>query len=452
MPRPLRSLRSLRPLRPLRTLHTRIFYGWYIVAVAAVAQFATAGMQIYAIGVFLKPMTEDLGWSRESFSGVQAVSTVVSGLAGLAIGGMVDRRGPRILLIVGGVTAGAALCAISRVGEVWEFYLLRGVGQTLGAAMMGNLVVNVTVAKWFVARRGMAISMASLGISLGGVLLSPILTLVIAAYDWRAGWVLLGVMVWVLTIPCALVIRATPERHGLLPDGMTSEEARTYAQERHRASAATEVQWTRAEAIRTPAIWMVIAAYGLGGIGLGALFLHLIPFLTDQGFGTGTAAVLFGSQAWSSLLSKPVWGMLMDRFHARYLSAAGFTIVAASTALLIPAASTGSIPLMVLVLLAYGFGTGGWIPLQETVWASYFGRLHLGAIRAVGMPFSIVFGAGGPWFAGIIYDRTLSYAAAFTTFALVQLIGVVLLLLAHPPRHPSAAADGAVERAGVASA
>ncbi|MFA7248170.1 MAG: MFS transporter [Dehalococcoidia bacterium] len=417
-------------------VRTGLFYGWYIVLVALVAQFIAGGTQIYAIGVFLKPMTEELGWSRESFSAVQTVSTVVMGISGLAIGGLLDRRGPRMLLLLGGVIAGASLCAIGAVHELWQFYLLRGVGQTLGAAMMGNLVVNVTVAKWFVARRGMAISMASLGISLGGVLLAPLISVITDAYGWRSAWVLLGVMVWVLIIPSAFVIRATPEQYGLTPDGLSPEEALAYTQRKRRASAATEVQWTRSEAIRTPTIWMVITAYGLGGIGLGALFLHLIPFLTDQGFGRSTAAVLFGSQAWASLLAKPVWGALMDRFHARFLSAAGFTLTAGSIALMIPAASTGSLWLTGLVLFVYGFGVGGVVPLQETVWASYFGRLHLGEIRSVGMPFSIIFGAGGPLFAGTLYDHTGSYAIAFASFSVVQLLGVVLLLLARAPTRP----------------
>lgn len=420
-----------------KRIGTGIFYGWYIVAIAIVVQFVFGGTQVYVAGTFLKPMTEELGWSRESFSAVQTVSTVVMGGAGLFIGGLVDRRGPRVLLLAGGLIAGAALCVLSQVHEVWQFYLLRGVAQTLGAAMMGNLVVNVTVAKWFVVRRGMAISIASLGISLGGVLTAPLTSMFIEGHGWRPAWVILGIMVWTLILPCALLIRATPEQQGLHPDGLSPEEAQAYSTQRRRASSATEIHWTRAEAIRTPTIWLVIAAYGLGNIGLGALFLHMIPFLSDVGFDRSTAAWLFGLQAWSSLMSKPVWGWLMDRVHARYLSAGGFALTGASMALMSPIASTGSIWLTGAVLLIYGFGIGGVVPLQETVWASYFGRLHLGDVRSVAMPFTIVFGAGGPLFAGILFDRTGSYTWAFTSFAAVQMLGVVLLLLAKAPRHPS---------------
>jgi sugar phosphate permease len=413
-----------------------IFYGWYIVGVALVAQFVAMGTQAYAIGVFLKPMTHDLGWSRESFSAVQTVSTFVMGAIGLFVGGMIDRRGPRLLMFFGGIIAGAALIGTSRVQELWQFYLLRGVAQTIGNAMLGNLVVNVTVARWFVARRGMAVSIASAGVSLGGVLMAPVVAMWVDAYGWRTSWVLLGIVVWVLVLPSSLIMRKSPEAAGLMPDGMTAEEAAAYSATKKRASAVSEVQWTRPQAIRTRTIWFVIVAYGTANVGLGALLLHMIPFLTDKGFSRGTAALLFSIQAWSALLSKPLWGMLMDRFHARFLSAVGFMTAAFSIVALLLAAQTGSELMVMAVLAVYGLGIGGTVPLQETVWASYFGRMHLGEIRSVAMPFSIIFSAGGPLLAGYLYDRTGNYVAAFLTFAAFSVVGFVFILLARPPVPP----------------
>lgn len=430
-----------------------VFYGWYIVGVALVAQFVAMGTQSYAIGVFLKPMTQELHWSRESFSAVQTVSTVVTGVLGLIIGGLLDRRGPRLLMFMGGVIAGTALCATSLVHELWQFYLLRGVAQTVGTAMMGNLVVNVTVSKWFVVRRGMAVSIASAGVSLGGVLMTPLVSVVTDAYGWRPAWIVLGAIVWMLVLPSAFVVRRTPEDYGLMPDGMSLERAREYSDERKRASSVSEVQWTRPEAIRTRTIWLVIAAYGTANIGLGAMLLHMIPFLTDQGFSKGTAALLFSVQAWSALLSKPLWGMLMDRFHARFLSAAGFLVAAASIVALLVTGGGGSQLAVGVVLACYGFGIGGTVPLQETVWASYFGRQHLGKIRSVAMPFSILFGAGGPLLAGFLYDSTGSYTSAFLIFAVFQVLGFMLILLARPPKRPARTGDlhGSADAAAASS-
>jgi sugar phosphate permease len=172
-----------------------IFYGWYIVGVALIAQFVAAGTSSYASGVFLKPMTENLGWSRADFSAVQTVSTFVTGALGLFVGVQMDRRGPRLLMLAGGIVSGAALMMLSSVHSLWQFYLISGVGQTAGNAMLGNLVVNVTVSRWFVARRGMAVAIASAGVSMGGVVMTPLSSWWVDQYGWQTDWVLMGLLV-----------------------------------------------------------------------------------------------------------------------------------------------------------------------------------------------------------------------------------------------------------------
>ncbi|MGK2966289.1 MAG: MFS transporter [Tepidiformaceae bacterium] len=412
------------------------FYGWFIVAVAVIGQFISAGTQAYAIGAFLKPMTADLGWSRESFSLVQTIGVGVGGVVGLFIGGFIDRRGPRLLMFIGGILTGATVMLTSQVTELWQFYLVRGVGQALGLALVGNLVVNVTVAKWFVVRRGMAVAIASIGISLGGVIMTPLVTWWVETYDWQTAWILLGILIWVLSLPSALIMRRSPEDMGLLPDGMSAEEAVAYSAKTKRASATSEVQWTRAQAVRTKALWLIIVGYGSATLGLGALLFHMLSFLTDAGFTSGKAAFLFAVFSWAALLCKFVWGPLMDRFHARSLSALGFGISAISIAALVGAGRAESEPLMVMALIVYGFGIGGIAPLQETVWASYFGRAHLGEIRAVAMPFTIVFSAGGPFLGGALFDRTGTYDTAFFIFAAFSGLAFLMLLIARAPSLP----------------
>ncbi len=413
------------------------FYGWYIVAAAVAAQFISVGTQAYVTGVFLKPMTTDLGWSRSEFSAVQTVSTFVMGTVGFLIGSAIDKRGPRRLMLIGTVICAASLMLTSQVETAWHFYIVRGIGQTVGNALLGNLVVNVTVAKWFVVRRGMAVSIASAGVSLSGVIMTPLAAWWIGEYGWRSGWVMLGVLALIVMVPASLMMRRSPEDQGLLPDGMTHDEAVAFSATHRRASAVSEVQWTRHDAIRTRTIWLVIFAYGVANIGLGALMLHTIPFLTDSGFNASTAALLFGTLAWAALLSKIFWGYLMDRFHARFLSASAFLTMGAGTLALVGVAHSGSAWMAFGVLLAYGLAMGGTMPLQETVWASYFGRAHLGQIRAVAMPFTILFSAGGPLLAGAVFDRTGSYDGALTTFSVFSIIGFVLILLARPPKPPA---------------
>lgn len=415
-----------------------IFYGWYIVAVAILVQAISVGVSAFAGGVFLKPMTEDLGWARSDFAAVQTVSQVIMGMSGFAIGGMLDRRGPRRLMIIGAVISGLSLVATAAVQEPWQFYVVRGIGQTVGMALVGNLIVNVTLARWFVARRGTAIAMAAIGFSLGGILLSPLMAWWIELWGWRETWVILGVLTWLVVIPCAFVMRRAPEDYGLTPDGMDDERAAEYAHAHGRPPAGSEVSWTRAQALRTRTLWLVIMAYGMGTVTLGALLLHAIPFLTDHGVNSSEAALLLSGLSWASLVSKFFWAPLMDRIHPRYLSAAGFLITGGATIGLIGAGELESAPLMGLSLIIFGAAAGGTVPLQETVWASYFGRAHLGSVRSVGMPVSIVFSAGGPLLGGVLYDATSSYTIAFLIFAACSLIGCLLILFARPPLPPLA--------------
>jgi MFS family permease len=165
--------------------------------------------------------------------------------------------------------------------------------------------------------------------------------------------------------------------------------------------------------------------------------LHSIPLLTDAGFSSSRAAFLFGLQAWSALISKPIWGALMQRIHARVLSAWSLVGVGLATIAILLAARNGSTLLVALAFLSYGLAVGGNAPLQETVWGAYIGRTHIGKIRALAMPFTILFGAGGPWVAGTLYDQTGDYVIAYMIFGIFSIIGCVLIVAARPPSHPS---------------
>lgn len=415
----------------------RVYYGWYIVAAAVVAQFVAVSMQGYSAGVFLKPMTADLGWSREQYANAQTFSTFVMGGLGLFIGGQIDRRGARPLMLIGGVVGGACLIASARINSLTEFYLIRGVGVTVGALGVGNMVVNVTVSKWFIRRRGIAVAIAAMGVSLSGVILTPLAQMLINHYGWRQTWVMMGIATWLIVLPLAFVMRRTPEDYGLRPDG-DPVDGPPSGPRRTNLGAVSETNWTRPEAVRTPSIWFLIIAFGIANIGLGSLILHLLPFLTDNGFSPNMSAFMFSLQSWAALVAKPVWGVLMTRIHARYLSSVAFLMSALAIAVMLVSAERQMVWTTAAVLMFYGLGIGGSIPLQETIWASYYGRGHLGKIRAVAMPFTIIFSAIGPKLAGRLYDRNGDYTTAFLLFASFWIAGAVLVLLARPPRRRTA--------------
>lgn len=412
----------------------RFYYGWYLVAFAFMAQIVGGP---YIFGVFYKPMTDDLGWSRGDFALANTVAAVIGGMMGFLVGPIVDGTRARWLIVSGGLVAGLSLVGLAFTHEIWQFWLIRGLIYMIGSAGMSPIVLNAILSKWFVRQRGRAIAIASMGLSMGAVLLSPAIAFFIDAFGWRAAWAAYGVLTWaVIVIPAALIVKRQPEDIGLLPDGDSEEaleRARAEAVLKPRRWAASEEEWTRGEALRTRELWLLIGTFGLGSLPAAAIVLHLIPFLQDAGFSITAAVLMVSFQNLVALGSKPVWGYYFDQLDPRHLTALGWGVkVVPLAAMPFVGNEYGLVP-MLLLLALYGVGVGSTQTGQEVIWAHYFGRRHIGAVRSIAMPFTIFFSAGGTWFAGAAWDVTGDYTFAFVLFAALTLVAVVLVLVSRPP-------------------
>ncbi len=417
-----------------------IYYGYWLVGVAFMAQLISAGSQTYVSGVFLVPMTEDLDWTRTEFTTAQTVGRFIMAFFGIFVGSMIDRGYSRGLMIAGVTLLGAGLFMTSGVNELWQWILLRGFLFTIGAAMLGNLVVNVMLSKWFVQRRGMAVGIAAMGISTAGVVLPLALTPFVDEYGWRAGWQLLAVIAWVSIYPIAMLMRSTPEEHGLNPDGRSDEEMRTSAGEAARTDFANSL--TRSEALRTATLYQIVLAFGFSSIGIGTVMFSTIPFVTDAGFSRTTASfmIAFGLALPAGLV-KPIWGTLADIFSARLMAALCFLSAAAGMWMIVGAARTNETMLLAVGFVLVGIGIGGQIPIQEMIWGSYFGRRYLGSVRSVAMPFTLFFGAGGPLVVQLYFDRVGDYDGAFYAVSALWVLAAGLVLLIRRPQAPNRIAD-----------
>lgn len=426
------------PARPLPPLPgsfrgRAIYYGWYIVLVAFIASMMATGVQVYSLGAFLKPMTEDLGWSRTDLSLGQTVSTLCAGVVAFWVGPMLDKHGGRILMVVGAVAMGVGFIALGLVQHQWQYYVVKGVLVTAGSSMAGLLVLNVALSNWFIRRRGIAIGVAAMGVSVAA-LFTPILsTALIDAYGWRAAWMILGVTIPLTIVPLSLIVlRRRPEDHGLEPDG--GPGTRPVSKARAASMAMQSVIWTRREAMRTRSLWMLIATFSLGSMGLSALFLHLIPYFSDSGLTTTQAASVFGMVGLAGLISKPVWGMALDRFNTSYCAASEFLLMGAGLTAITLIDNVVALHVAVFLL---GLGIGGVSTVQEVVWADYFGRATIGTIRGLSRPFTVIASAGGPVFAAIAYDTRGSYEIAFAVFIATYIAAAGMILVTPYPKAPS---------------
>jgi MFS family permease len=398
-----------------------------------VAQFVALGIfsYVYVLGPFMLPMLDEFGWSRGEYTLSRSIGQVVMGVAGFFVGAHVDRLGARPLMLAGTTLLMAALAALSAVQSLLQWLLLNGVAVTLGCAMVGNLVVNVTMNKWFVEKRGQVIAWASMGVSLAGILLTPTVTILIDTMGCRTAWLILAVGTGLLLYPAALVMRRAPEDHAWHPDGRT--QAQVDAGLAHRAADDYARSMTRAQALRTLSFYLLVAAFSLFSINIVVMLLHTVPYLTDAGVPRSLAAGAIVVASLPALASEPVWGSFIDRVQPKRLAALGAGVTGIALLSIVMAVVLESLTLIYGDYFLLGLGWGGMIPLQEVIWATFFGRRYLGAVRSAGLPITLLLGAAAPLLVSMYQDQTGSYAGALIAVALCNVTGALLILLIPPP-------------------
>ncbi|MEZ5597929.1 MAG: MFS transporter [Pseudomonadales bacterium] len=410
---------------------SRLYYGYVLIGAAFIAQFVSTGILSYVAGSFMAPMSEDLGWTRADFTLARSVAQLITGLAGFFIGVQVDRLGGRRLMLAGTCILSVALVLLGFVDALWQWIVVNGVIATLGCALIGNLVVNVTLAKWFVERRGQAVAWAAMGVSLGGVVLTPSVTWAIDHFGWRQSWVGLGVAVGLIMVPVAALMRRAPEDFGLHPDGRSQADVDGGLADK--AQRDYELSMTRRQAVRTRSFYALVVAFGFFSINIVVVLLHMVPMLTDAGFTRAQAAAAMVVASVPAMLSKPVWGYFIDRLHAKPLAAVSASATGLSLAFIVAAVHAGSLTGVYAALLLLGLGWGGMIPLQEVIWGSFFGRRYLGAVRSAALPFALLLGAIAPYLVSVYRDATGEYAGALLTVAVLNMLSGVLIHRVRPP-------------------
>jgi MFS family permease len=377
-------------------------------------------------------MSDEFGWTRAEFTLALTLGQFVLAFAGFFVGAYVDRQGGRRPMLIGATVLVIALLANSQIHELWQWIVLNGILVTSGGALAGNLVVNVTLSKWFVERRGRAVAVASMGVSFAGIIYPPAATLAVDTWGWRGAWVALAIAAAVLLYPVAMMMRRAPVDFGLLPDGRSATEVAGGAGRMASAEFATSL--TRGQAIRTPAFYLIVLAFGLGGLAIIVPVVQGIPFMTDAGYSRGVASFMLVLTSIPSMLTKPVWGYLVDKAPANRLAAIGFLLNAVAIAGIVLSVQAHATPIVYACWLLLGFGWGGMIPLQEVVWATYFGRRYLGAVRSAGLPFSLLVSAGGPLAASFYFDIAGDYNGVLLAVAVLGVLGAILVNLPRNPR------------------
>jgi len=418
---------------------SKIFYGWYIVGVGILVNIAGTFAFSSTLSIFLKPITEELGVTRGAFSLIRTFEIGVAALIVPMLGPWIDRHGGRGVLVLGVLMEGTGMLVSSQVQSFWQFVVVRCSLVIAGEALLGSLVINVTIAQWFVRKRGRAMGIANLGTGIAKLIIPIAAASLFVLVGWRYTWAIFGIVAPLLVVaPTLIFVRRQPEDLGLRPDGdpphRTANEPATAPGQRERRNSMDATPWTRAEAIRLPTFWVLVITFGIASVGIAGLNLHIFSYVTDIGYSPLVAASFMSTIALTQLGSTLGWGMLADKFDIRKVSCIQFLIQGIG---LVTAITSRQIHFTYLGFFLYGTGLAGSFVLREVIWANFFGRHSLGTVRGLSMLFSHLFAASGAPFFGFLHDRTGSYELSFTIFSCALFTSAFLVLLAKPPLRDS---------------
>ena len=398
-----------------------VFRGWWVVTGVFVMLTIAAGIGFYGLSVYLRALTVEQGFSVGAVSGATALFFLVSGVVGLPVASVIARRDPRPLIAAGAVACAAALLLLGRADQVWEVYVAHAV---FGAGFAASSLVPGTtlVTRWFVRRRSVALSVASTGLSVGGVLLTPAIAVLIRDHGLAAvtPWLALLFVLGIVPVT-ALLLHPSPQQLGLQPDGDPAPLPD--------APVAVEGPLA-AEALRTRFFVAVTAAQLLAMLAQVGGIAHLFNLAAER-TGDGAAGTVVQVLAVSSLAGRLLGGVVAARMSMRLMAVALMTAQALS--LLLLAVVDDDIALL-LVTVVFGLTVGNLLMLHPLLLAERFGVRDYARIYSRSQFVATLGVAAGPALIGVLHDVLDGYGAAFTLAAAASVAAAVVLSVSGPTR------------------
>ena len=402
--------------------------------------FSTMATGTLNYGLFVFPMGTALPLSRATFGWMQTTRRLSAGVLSFAVGQLLDRYGPRAYIPVAAVLICGCLFLVSISSHAWQFIALFGLIGVSGVAAPNGIVTSVPVANWFLRRRGMALALTASGLGIGGIAFLPITQWLIDDFGWRGAWRALAIVFLLISLPLpALFLRRQPEDMGLRIDGQPLRAVGpTPDAPGRRMSADTEQTWTVREALHTAAMWKLILVFAIAGISQGGASFHRIAYFLERGFDPQLVSWSFSADAGSAAAMALVSGWLADRFPIRFVSAASYSGFIVAIVLMIYVVSP---QMMFLSTIVFGSSVGAGMIVHSYIFASYFGRQFLGAIRGIVMPINLLTAGIGAPLVGYLHDYTHNYVPSWWAILAIYGLAAAVMLTAVPPRKATGASS-----------
>ena len=392
--------------------------------------FMSGPGQTFVVAIFVDPIIEDTGWSRTTVSAVYSAGSICAFVGAVIAGRAFDKFGARIVLTAVAVLFGLATVLMGQVSHPVHLFLgfwgIRSLGQT-ALSMVSTSTVNV----WFVRLRGKATAITSLAAPISEIALPPLIYLLIVNNGWRSTWVMLGIAIWIVLLPPAiLLVRRSPESVGLKPD-MGRKDVLQF---RNFEPDIKENAWTSKQAMKTKSFWLIIFAGTAGSLIGTAMTFHHMSLMNSRGIGDTQATLILSLTAAVGVFSTILTGHLLDKLPNRFILAAGQLTLMASMAWTFLIQDLWH-------AVVYGIFTGMTQGLIYTtmivIFPNYFGRKHLGTIMGVATIGMVVSSGLGPLPFGALYEISNNYELAIISFLPLPALCAIAALFAPPPKHKS---------------
>ena len=410
----------------------RVFYGWYIVAASVGLNFYLSIVFFQGFQVFFLPILNEFGWSRAVTSGAFSLRQLESGLLAPFIGFLVDRWGPRVVILAGIVLGAAGMIMMGFINSLWTFYAAFLIASLGTSGSSHGVSWSVAVANWFDRLRGRALGIAMMGPVVGGPFV-VVVAVLNGWFGWRSALILLGIGMLVVGIPLGMVARSRPEKYGMLPDGDTQPSTgEAQAAGQWDAAYGANDGMTVAEAVGTREFWLLMVLFASMFMGISGLMVHLIPMMEDMGYSSAQAAAILGIMFLLSGIGRVGAGFLADMldFVKVMVGLIAFQIIGL---LLLGMLGPGQLWLTGLFLLLFGIGFGGTIPLRPFLMMQIFGPRSFGALQGLVQGGAIGAGMVGPVFYGWVFDTRGSYDLAIYASIGTILVSLPLLFFMRKP-------------------
>jgi len=410
----------------------KFFYGWIIV-IAVTLIYSIAEIPVFAFGIFVKPIAGEMDWTREAITRAFGLYMLLLGAFSILGGILVDRIGPRILNFIGTIMIGAGLIVSSRADSLLMFYLGYSVMGGIGFSFV--FVPNqTTLARWFIAKKGLALGIMFAGGGAGTLVATPLLQSCIDSSGWRTAFVIIGILILCIPVPATLFLRKDPKEMGLVPLGEGEAAPGGPVANKGAESTGPAIQtqdFTLPKAIKTGAFWIYNVAITLMFLGFFMAQVNMVPHATDMGVPAATAALALGIASGLNAFGRLFMGGVSDKIGTKR---SFYICLGLGAIMLFYLITVSSAWMMYLFVILFGFAYGGSVPQMPRMVSELFGLKAMGAIMGVSMLVTTLGPALGPVLGGAIFDRTGSYTPAFITGGIAILIALTLIIILKVPK------------------